>query len=222
MLKMVLCLTNTVAADLTANAVLAVGGRPAMMEDPGEAACLAAQAGAVLVNVGTLNAAQALVMKAAVRVCAEKRIPWVLDPVACHLLAYRRQFLGELFAITLPALVRGNHAEIDFLRASEYGALLAKVPMLSTGAEDRIWTGAGDDCEKVTGGTAMLEQVTAAGCAQGALCAEYLARGLDALAAARAVSKLVKRAGERALARAEGPGTFRAHFIDELAKGQAI
>lgn len=66
----VLCLTNTVAANFTANVLLAIGAKPAMIEEPSEAAELAAVADAVLVNVGTLTPAQAEVMRAAVAVLA--------------------------------------------------------------------------------------------------------------------------------------------------------
>ena len=34
---LVLCLTNSVAANFTANCLLAIGAKPAMVEDPSEA-----------------------------------------------------------------------------------------------------------------------------------------------------------------------------------------
>ena len=120
----VLCLTNTVAANFTANVLLAIGAKPAMIEEPSEAAELAALADAVLVNVGTLTPAQAEVMRAAVAVLAGPvptdsagSIPWVLDPVGVQFLSYRRQFVFELIQ-RKPTLIRGNHAEIEFLAGS--------------------------------------------------------------------------------------------------------
>lgn len=218
----VLCLTNTVAANFTANVLLAIGAKPAMIEEPSEAAELAALADAVLVNVGTLTPAQAEVMRAAVAVLAGPvptdsagSIPWVLDPVGVQFLSYRRQFVFELIQ-RKPTLIRGNHAEIEFL-AGSVPNLKGSVPILSTGEVDRIWGGDPQPIE-IAGGVAMLQQVTATGCAQGAVCAALLGRGLSPMDAAIQASKLMKRAGERAFAKAQTPGSFQIALIDALSE----
>lgn len=218
----VLCLTNTVAANFTANVLLAIGAKPAMIEEPSEAAELAALADAVLVNVGTLTPAQAEVMRAAVAVLAGPvptdsagSIPWVLDPVGVQFLSYRRKFVLELIQ-QKPTLIRGNHAEIEFL-AGSVPNLKGSVPILSTGEVDRIWGGDPQPIE-IAGGVAMLQQVTATGCAQGAVCAALLGRGLSPMDAAIQASKLMKRAGERAFAKAQTPGSFQIALIDALSE----
>lgn len=210
----VLCLTNTVAANFTANVLLAIGAKPAMIEEPSEAAELAAAADAVLVNVGTLTPSQTEVMRAAVSV-ATGSVPWVLDPVGVQALSYRREFVFELIQ-RKPTLIRGNHAEIDFLSGA-LPNLKGPVPVLSTGETDRIW---GDGLEpiEITGGAAILQQVTATGCAQGAVCAAMLGRGLAPVDAAVQASKLMKRAGERAFAKAKAPGSFQIALIDALSE----
>lgn len=227
----VLCLTNTVAANFTANVLLAVGAKPAMIHEPSEAAELAAVADAMLVNVGTLTPLQADTMRAAVpspgpvpnatpgTVPAETRrlIPWVLDPVGVQSLSYRRKLVLELIA-RRPTLIRGNHAEIDFLLGS-VPDLLRSVPILSTGEVDRIW-GLSPEVGPVEerGGVAILQQVTATGCAQGAVCAALLGRGLSPMDAAVEASRLMKRAGERAFAKAQLPGSFQVALVDALAE----
>lgn len=217
----VLCLTNTVAANFTANVLLAIGAKPAMIEEPSEAAELAAVADAVLVNVGTLTPAQAEVMRAAVAVLAGSvptnagSVPWVLDPVGVQFLSYRRKFVLELIQ-QKPTLIRGNHAEIEFL-AGSVPNLKGSVPILSTGEVDRIWGGDPQPIE-ITGGAAILQQVTATGCAQGAVCAALLGRGLSPVDAAIQASKLMKRAGERAFAKAQTPGSFQMALIDALSE----
>lgn len=217
----VLCLTNTVAANFTANVLLAIGAKPAMIEEPSEAAELAAVADAVLVNVGTLTPAQAEVMRAAVAVLAGPvptnagSVPWVLDPVGVQFLSYRRKFVLELIQ-QKPTLIRGNHAEIEFL-AGSVPNLKGSVPILSTGEVDRIWGGDPQPIE-ITGGAAILQQVTATGCAQGAVCAALLGRGLSPVDAAIQASKLMKRAGERAFAKAQTPGSFQMALIDALSE----
>ena len=49
------CLTNTVAQNLTANMLLAFGAVPSMASHPEEVAAVAAGAGAILINLGTLG-----------------------------------------------------------------------------------------------------------------------------------------------------------------------
>ena len=211
---LVLCLTNTVAADLTANVLLALGAKPAMMEEPTEAAALAAVSDCVLVNVGTVNAAQAEVMRAALKVCREQRIPWVLDPVAVHLLEYRRALIKEFLAYE-PAAIRGNQAEIEFLKSS---ALSVKCPVLATGEVDRLWRSGlnSEPALEIAGGVKLLQAVTATGCSQGAAVAAAIGRGQKPFDALEATSRLFKRAGENAALKSSLPGTFRAYFVDQL------
>jgi len=234
----VLCLTNTVAANFTANVLLAIGAKPAMIEEPSEAAELAAVADAILVNVGTLTPSQAEAIRAAVAVAtgpvptasagsvpsasagsvptaSAGSVPWVLDPVGVQALSYRRELVLELIR-RKPTLIRGNHAEIEFL-AGSVPNLKGSVPILSTGEVDRIW---GDGLEpiEITGGVAILQQVTATGCAQGAVCAAMLGRGQSPVDAAVKSSKLMKRAGERAFTKARTPGSFQIALLDALSE----
>src|SRR5512135_1463626 len=63
---LVQCLTNIVAAQWTANVLLAIGAAPAMVDNPREAGDFAGIAGGVLVNVGTPYEETAGAMRAAV------------------------------------------------------------------------------------------------------------------------------------------------------------
>src|SRR5918911_1687766 len=83
------CLTNTVVQTITANALLAIGAAPAMVDEPAEAGEFAAVASAVLVNVGTVQQRTAEAMRLAARAAAQVDTPWVLDPVAVGGLPYR-------------------------------------------------------------------------------------------------------------------------------------
>jgi len=200
---LVLCLTNTVAANFTANCLLAVGAKPAMVEDPSEAPELAAVADAVLVNVGTVHERQAEAMRRAVQVANGHGTPWVLDPVGVQFLSYRQGIVRELLALK-PTLVRGNHAEIDFLGATG-------ITTLATGEIDTITPDL-----TVSGGVPLLQTVTATGCAQGGLCAACLGRGQSPTEAALAASRLMKRAGELAWEKSHEPGSFKVALVDAL------
>lgn len=208
---LVVCLTNTVAASFTANCLLAIGAKPAMVEHPSEAAELVPRADALLVNLGTVTDLQARAMRSAVDVAHASKIPWVLDPVGIQLLAFRRALAVELLKFQ-PSAIRGNHAEIAALAAAAQAPRLP--PLLSTGALDRITDG--DETVEVRGGVPMLQAVTATGCAQGAICAALLGRGQTAREACLAASRLMKRAGERAWAKTKLPGSFRVALVDAL------
>ena len=205
---LVLCLTNSVAANFTANCLLAIGAKPAMVEDPSEAEELAAVADALLVNLGTVTERQAEAMRRAIKVANEKGVPWVLDPVGVQLLSFRRQLALE-FAGLHPAIIRGNHAEIDTL-----GPVVCVT--LATGATDVIKQSNDSNTQRITGGVPLLQAVTATGCVQGGLCAAFLGRGQTPPEACLSVSKLMKRAGEMAWTRARAPGSFKVALVDAL------
>ena len=199
---LVLCLTNSVAANFTANCLLAIGAKPAMIEEPSEAEELAAVADALLVNLGTVTERQAEAMRRAIKVANKNCVPWVLDPVGVQHLTYRRNLAQELIGLK-PSLIRGNHAEIDALGSVD-------CVTLATGEIDTIGR------TTISGGVPMLQAVTATGCAQGGICAAFLGRGQSPQDAAVSASKLMKRAGEVAWRRAKTPGSFQVALVDAL------
>ena len=205
---LVLCLTNSVAANFTANCLLAIGAKPAMVEEPSEAAELAAIADAVLVNLGTVTERQAEAMRRVIKVANGKSVPWVLDPVGVQLLSFRRELALDFVGLR-PAIVRGNHAEIDALGPVD-------CVTLATGVTDTIKQSSNSNTQTITGGVPMLQTVTATGCAQGGICAAFLGRGETPREAAISASKLMKRAGELAWERAKTPGSFKVALVDAL------
>ena len=199
---LVLCLTNTVAANFTANCLLAVGSRPAMIEEPCEAEELARVADAMLVNLGTVTARQAESMRRAIAAANVHGIPWALDPVGVQLLSYRAGLAREFIA-QKPSVIRCNAAEASAIGETDCVTLV-------TGEVDRVGE------REVRGGVPMLQTVTATGCAQGGICAAFLGQGLSPQDAALSASKLMKRAGEVAWTRARTPGSFQVALVDAL------
>lgn len=205
---LVMCLTNTVVANWTANCLLAAGATPAMMEEASEAVELAGMAKAVLVNVGTLTEPQAQVMRAAVAECGARNVPWVLDPVAADLLTFRRGVVRELLAAG-PRMVRGNARELA-------GLNVRGVVSLATAAVDEICSADGERVIRLANGHPMLQRVTGTGCAQGALAAAMCAVEPDAMVAAVGTSLWMALAGEMAAAKASRPGAFQMALLDAL------
>lgn len=227
------CLTNTVVQAFTANALLAVGAAPAMVDAPQEAGEFAAVASAVLINVGTVHERTAEAMRLAARSARAAGTPWVLDPVAVGGLAYRTELAAELVELA-PAVVRGNASEVMALAGAGTGgrgvdstagaddaaaaaaALAARTGgvVAVSGEVDLITDGR--RTVRVGGGSLLLTRTTGAGCALGALVAAYVAATGDALTGAVAAHAHVAVAAERAARAAAGPGTFAPAWLDAL------
>ena len=104
-------ITNFVVTNSTANALLALGASPAMVEGAEEVAEFAVRADALVINLGTMSAPRAASIRLAVAAAGQAGVPWVLDPVAAGAITARTALARELLAAR-PAVVRGNASEI--------------------------------------------------------------------------------------------------------------
>ncbi|MCZ2849585.1 hydroxyethylthiazole kinase [Modestobacter sp. VKM Ac-2978] len=227
------CLTNTVVQTITANALLAIGAAPAMVDDPAEAGEFAAVASAVLVNVGTVQQRTAEAMRLAARTAGEVGTPWVLDPVAVGGLTFRTELAADLVELR-PTVVRGNASEVLALAGAGKGgrgveSTDSPEAALETAQELARRTGGvvavsgpvdvvtdGDRVVRVGGGSPLLTRTTGAGCALGGIVAAYAATTGDPLIAVVAAHAHVALAAEAAAGLAAGPGTFAALWLDAL------
>ncbi|GAA4963824.1 hydroxyethylthiazole kinase [Kineococcus glutinatus] len=230
---LVQCITNSVVQTITANALLAAGAAPAMVDNPHEAAAFAAVASAVLVNVGTPTDDTARAMRLAAAAAAQHGTPWVLDPVAVGALGFRTRLAGELLEHR-PAVVRGNASEVlalagaggggrevDSTAAREDAAEAAGALGMSTGAAvavpgDVDVVTDGTRTVRVSGGDPLLTRTTGAGCALGAVSAATTAAVVLPLLAAVAAHVHVGLAAEVAAEVCGGPGSFAIAWLDAL------
>ena len=105
------CITNPVAANLTANALLCLGASPLMAEAEAEMAAVAGFADALLVNIGMQIPARMNAAAAAIALAGQRGMPWVLDPVAAGAIPARSS-LAQRFAAAGPRVIKGNASEI--------------------------------------------------------------------------------------------------------------
>ena len=232
---LVLCLTNDVVRNFTANVLLASHAVPAMLADPTEATEMVAQcADALLVNVGTWTLEQETTMRAAVDAATLHSRPWVLDPVAAGLLSPRTALCRELIRSHPPTLIRGNAAEIlalvgedalprgpestvasaAALEAARHLARSSHAAVLVTGEQD--FATDGTLCMTINGGHPVMTRVTGVGCAMGAVAAAFCAVADSPLQAAVLTSMLFSSAGSEAASRSISPGSFALNFLDAL------
>lgn len=233
-------ITNYVAMDIAANALLAIGASPAMVHAPEEIEEFGAFIGALAVNIGTLSRPWVEAMVAAAALAHKGGKPWVLDPVGAGATRFRNETVVALCAHR-PTVIRGNASEIMAVAAAlgvsastarpkgvdsadttadaeAIGVDLARhlgCTVVATGAIDVVTDGT--TVRRIANGSPLMAQVTAIGCALSGITAAFCAVEPNAFEAAGAAAAVVGLAGERAARTATLPGTFRTAFIDALA-----
>ena len=225
-------ITNYVVMNETANATLALGALPVMAHAPEEVEEMAANAGALVLNIGTLSEhwieAMLLAGKAA-------KGPIVLDPVGAGATRYRTETARRLLDQLDITVVRGNAAEVATLAGREAqirgvesigaegsAADLAREASRALGSIVSV-TGPTDhvsDGERViaiSNGHELLGTVSGTGCMSTAVTGSFLAaKPEEPLEAAAEALAAFGVAGEDAARDAQGPGTFHARLYDAL------
>jgi hydroxyethylthiazole kinase len=226
-------ITNYVAMDVTANALLAIGASPAMVHAQDEVEEFVGISSALVVNIGTLSPAWVAAMHRAVHQAKALGKPWVLDPVGAGATRYRTDVAGQL-SRRHPSVVRGNASEIlavagtasatkgvdsvhesgDALEVARALATELSCTVAVTGAIDYVTDG--DRVLRVANGHPMMPRVTALGCTASALTGAFLAVQPDPLLAAAQALGVLGLCGERAGFHTHGPGSFRWRLLDAL------
>jgi hydroxyethylthiazole kinase len=211
-------LTNPVAMNLSANALLAVGAVPSMTFRADAVHEFVAGARALVVNLGMLDAEREAAIPRAVETAGERRLPWLLDPVKVERSQLRRRFARALLGEG-PAVLRANREEIAVLAgctpdpahelAARFGCVVA-----ATGEVDVVTDGS--RALRIANGSALMDRVTAMGCTLSALLGAFLAVAEDRFAATCAGVLVFDVAGELAAEAARGPGSFQVALLDAL------
>jgi len=214
------CITNSVAQAFTANVLLAAGAIPSMTVAPEEVGEFVAQADAILVNLGTLDALRREAAETAIEIATDEGRPWVLDPAFIDRTAARASFARRLLARN-PRAIRMNRQEFATLAGREAApdalvrfALDTLTVVGVTGPVDLVTDG--PRLAALDNGHPLMARVTALGCAGSALIAASLAVESDPWAATTAGLAALGVAGEVAAAQARGPGSFQFALIDAV------
>ncbi len=209
------CLTNTVAQNLTANMLLAFGAIPSMAIHVDEVAAMADGAGAILINIGTINAESELAIPKLLEAARDRNKPLVFDPVFVELSPLRQHVAREVLRLK-DIVVRGNATEMAAIAPAIEAASDHNLTLVTTGKVDRIGGPGGDF--SVAHGHPLMTKVTGVGCAAGALIAACCAVESNFSVASAAALTAYGIAGEIAAERCQGPGSFEWGLIDALAR----
>jgi hydroxyethylthiazole kinase len=210
-------ITNYVAMNTTANALLAVGASPVMAHAPEEVEDMVALASALVINIGTLSAPWVDSMVKAARQAEKKGIPIVYDPVGAGATPYRTRTIRALLQTARPAVIRGNASEIgavagDSSRTKGVDSVAGAESI--SGETDHI-VGRGG-LALVRNGHALMPKVTGLGCTATALCGAFTAVDADHFTAVASAMAVMGIAGEIAAERSAGPGSMQVQFLDAL------
>jgi hydroxyethylthiazole kinase len=226
-------ITNQVVMNETANLTLCLGALPVMAHAIEEAAEMAAQAHALVLNMGTPYPELVEAMIEAGRAANAAGVPVVFDPVGAGATGYRTEVAKSIMDEVRFAAVRGNAAEIATL--SGQAAEIRGVESLAVGADAEeigrraaqqlgcvaAVTGAvdvvadGKRVARVSNGHPIMCGVTGTGCMATTTVAVLLASGEPYLEATAAALGLFGLCGEMA-AGASGarPGSFHVELYN--------
>lgn len=227
-------ITNYVVMNNSANALLAIGASPVMAHWTEEMEEMTSIAGALVINIGTLDERWVEAMLAAGGVALRKGVPMVLDPVGAGATSQRTAVALRIIEECKPKVIRGNGSEIvalvsanikskgvdsslsshDALSAAQSLARSTGAVVVISGEVDYITDGT--VTHTVEGGDAIMTSVTGMGCTSTALVGAFLAVESDALVAATSAMAVMSLVGERAARCSKGNGSMQANFLDEL------
>jgi hydroxyethylthiazole kinase len=229
-------ITNYVTANDCANITIAAGASPVMADAPEEVSEMVTFAGALVLNIGTLNKGQIESMLLAGGMANDRRIPIVLDPVGAGATSYRTESVQRLLDELKVTILKGNAGEIGILAGSE-GAYVRGVDshgvsgdMVKTAQQFAyhesmtvVVSGAADivtDGKRillVENGHPMLGSISGTGCMAASVIGAFAAKADDPVIASAAALAAFGIAGEKAAAGARGPFSFKTALFDEMA-----
>lgn len=228
-------ITNYVTVNDCANITLCAGGAPVMADAPEEVAEMTAIAGALVLNIGTLNAAQIESMILAGKMANKRGIPVILDPVGAGATRFRTETTKRLLDNLEITVLKGNAAEIGVVAGVEavvrgvdsyglagdpvmIGSELAKklgCTVAISGATDVVTDG--KHTLLVDNGHPLMGSISGTGCMVASVIGTFCAESKDPVTASAAAFAAFGLAGERAAGVAHGPLSFKVALFDNLA-----
>lgn len=228
---LVVNITNYVAMNNSANALLAIGASPIMAHSQQEMAEMVSFCGALVINIGTLDSQWTPRMAFAVEQANIHHKVVVLDPVGCGASLLRTNTARQIAAAANQLIIRANASEIialageqaqgkgvDSIASSEAAVDAARYlvkeyqcNVVISGEIDFVITEHSEI--KLNNGHAMMPYVTGMGCSLSALTGAFAAVGETTGLAAVAILGV---AGEIAAAQSAGPGSLQMNLLDVL------
>lgn len=228
-------ITNYVTVNDCANITICAGGAPVMADAREEAGEMAGFAGALVLNIGTLNPGIIESMILAGKVANERKIPVILDPVGAGATRLRTESTRRLLDELRVSIIKGNAGEIGVLAGAEAkvrgvdSAGISGDPVTITRTFARemgstvVMSGATDIISDgkqvllVENGHPLMGGISGTGCMASSVTGVIAAAENNRVAAAATALAAFGIAGERAAAAGRGPGSFKPALFDAMA-----
>ena len=227
-------ITNYVTVNDCANITLCAGGAPVMAHAPDEVEEMVQYAGALVLNIGTLDTAQIEAMLLVGKAAAVRDIPIILDPVGAGATALRTDAARRLMTDLPVTVLKGNAGEIGVLAGVDArvrgvdsaGISGDPVDITRTYAEKTgmtvVMSGATDIISDgnrvllVENGSPLMGAISGTGCMAASISGVYAAVSRDRVISSAAALAAFGIAGEQAAMRTQGPGSFKVALFDAL------
>lgn len=227
-------ITNYVTVNDCANVTICIGAAPVMAHARDEVAEMVSMAGALVLNIGTLDDDQVDSMIRAGVKANSLHIPIILDPVGAGATRLRTDSAQRLLQELDIAVLKGNAAEIATLAGAEgdikgvdsYGITGEPLEVAKafanelgfivaiTGPTDIVTDGT--RVLLVDNGHPLMGKVSGTGCMAASLTGAFVAVTKDHLAATAAALAALGLAGEKAAQHSSGPASFKVALLDEI------
>ena len=228
-------ITNYVTVNDCANITIAAGAAPVMADAPEEVCEMVTSAGALVLNIGTLNKGQIESMVLAGGMANDRRIPIILDPVGAGATRFRTESAQRLLDELKITILKGNAGEIGSLAGAEahvrgvdsyrvsgdlvtiarHFAERAGMTVVISGATDIVTDG--KRILLVENGHPMLGSISGTGCMAASVTGAFAAVADDPVIASAAALAAFGIAGEKAVVGSRGPYSFKTALFDEMA-----
>lgn len=243
-------ITNFVVMNSSANILLAIGASPVMAHCLSEVEEMTALAGALVLNIGTLQPDWVESMIAAGKAANAQGIPVILDPVGAGATTLRTRTVRDIMAQVRVSVLRGNASEIFSMASADVqtkgvdasmaltGKVVEAAKQIASNTRCIIAISGKEDCitdgrtvYRVANGQPLMTRVTGTGCGLSAVCGAFCAvtqgRWLEATTAAFGFYGLC---ADTAIRVSDKPASFFSAFQDclyaigrtELIQGLAI
>jgi hydroxyethylthiazole kinase len=229
-------ITNVVVTNFTANGLLALGASPVMAYAKEEVADMAKMAGALVLNIGTLNSTVVESMLIAGKAANENQVPIILDPVGAGATTFRTETARRLIEELTISVLRGNAAEIANVAGQKWDikgvdagdgggntldlavstARKLNTVVVITGKDDVVSDGS--TTYVIHNGHPILTKVTGTGCLLSSVIGAFTAVEENLVTAAVSAVSAYGVAAEMAADKTVhlGPGSFQIEFLNQL------
>jgi hydroxyethylthiazole kinase len=229
-------ITNFVVMNTSANILLAMGASPVMAHCRAEVEEMTSLAGALVLNIGTLQEDWIESMICAAKTANSIGIPVILDPVGAGATQLRTRAVKKIMKACYISVLRGNASEIlsldfshiktkgvdtslslsdEIINAAKKMALNKECIIAISGEEDCITNG--NRVFRVKNGQPIMTRVTGVGCGLTAVTAAFCAvADKELIKATAAAFAFYGLCGDLAIKTSDKPGSFYVAFLDCL------